>query len=84
MFGYASPKSSFTNKSKPPEQFTPEELKEECLARARVSKYVHPHFLALAEKCITSTAFLHSVKKCEVLRPWDSSSVTLIGDAVFK
>jgi len=83
MFGYASPKGNFINKSKAPEELTPAELKEECLARARVSKHIHPHFLGLAERCVAASAYLHSVKKCEVLKPWDSPSVTLIGDAVF-
>lgn len=84
MYGYGSPASAFINKTKRPEEFTPEELKTEIIARSKTDRNVHPNFLQLAEMCLTSTAYLHMVKKCDSVKPWDSTSVTLIGDAVFK
>ncbi|KAF7950686.1 uncharacterized protein EAE97_002238 [Botrytis byssoidea] len=83
MYGYGSPASAFINQSKPPEEFTPVELKTEIIARSKTDRNVHPNFLQLAEMCLTSTAYLHMVKKCDSVKPWDSTNVTLIGDAVF-
>ncbi|TEY40383.1 hypothetical protein BOTCAL_0434g00070 [Botryotinia calthae] len=83
MYGYGSPASAFINKTKRPEEFTPAELKTEIIARSKTDRNVHPNFLKLAEMCLTSTAYLHMVKKCDSVKPWDSTSVTLIGDAVF-
>ncbi|TGO86655.1 hypothetical protein BPOR_0286g00050 [Botrytis porri] len=83
MYGYGSPASAFINKTKPPEEFTPVELKTEIIARSKTDRNVHPNFLQLAEMCLTNTAYLHMVKKCDSVKPWDSTSVTLIGDAVF-
>lgn len=84
MYGYGSPASAFINKTKPPENLTPEELKAEIINRSKVDRNIHPNFLKLAEMCLTKTAYLHMVKKCDSVKPWDSTSVTLIGDAVFK
>jgi 2-polyprenyl-6-methoxyphenol hydroxylase-like FAD-dependent oxidoreductase len=84
MYGYGSPISAFINKSKPPEEFTPEELKTEVIARSKTDRNIHPNFHQLAEMCLTKTAYLHMVKKCDSVKPWDSTNVTLIGDAVFK
>ncbi|PQE32202.1 FAD-dependent monooxygenase protein [Rutstroemia sp. NJR-2017a WRK4] len=83
MYGYGGSTSAFINKSKPPEQFTPEELKTEVIARSRTDRNIHPNFHQLAEMCLTKTAYLHMVKKCDSVKPWDSTNVTLIGDAVF-
>ncbi|KAG4032441.1 hypothetical protein MFRU_007g03440 [Monilinia fructicola] len=83
MYGYGSPASAFINKTKPPENLTPEELKAEIINRSKVDRNIHPNFLKLAEMCLTKTAYLHMVKKCDSVKPWDSTSVTLIGDAVF-
>ncbi|KAB8291174.1 hypothetical protein EYC80_009862 [Monilinia laxa] len=83
MYGYGSPASAFINQTKPPEKLTPEELKAEIINRSKVDRNIHPNFLKLAEMCLTKTAYLHMVKKCDSVKPWDSTSVTLIGDAVF-
>ncbi|KAM3075761.1 hypothetical protein ACMFMG_007887 [Clarireedia jacksonii] len=83
MYGYGSSISSFINKSKRPEDFTPEELKAEVIARAKTDRNIHPNFHQLAEMCLTKTAYLHMEKKCDSVKPWDSTNVTLIGDAVF-
>ncbi|KAI9644977.1 hypothetical protein NHQ30_007012 [Ciborinia camelliae] len=83
MYGYGSPAGGFTNKTKPPEELTPAELKTEIITRSKTDRNIHPNFLQLAEMCLTNTVYLHMVKKCDSVKPWDSTSVTLIGDAVF-
>lgn len=84
MYGYGSPLSEFSNRSKPPDKLTPLELKEECLARVRSDPTIDPKFIALTEHCVVNTAYVHVVKECQAIKKWDSGSVTLIGDAVFK
>ncbi|KAH6714315.1 hypothetical protein BKA61DRAFT_551754 [Leptodontidium sp. MPI-SDFR-AT-0119] len=84
MFGYGSPVSRFVNRRCAPQNLTKQELKNEVVARSRAEKKMHHTFLALVEKCLVETAFVHVVKKCEAIRPWSDDQVTLIGDAVFK
>lgn len=84
MFGYGSPCNEFINKSKPISKLTSEELKEECILRARSDPKIHPNFVTLAEQCIINTAYVHVVKDCQAIKKWNSDSVTLIGDSVFK
>lgn len=84
MFGYGSPVDEFLNKGQPPGKFSAEELKEECIARIRAVPNVDPKFVALAEKCIINTAYVHIVRDCQAVKRWDTGSVTLIGDSVFK
>lgn len=84
MFGYGSPVDEFLNKKKPPGKLSPEELKEECIARVRLIPNADPKFLALAEKCVINTAYVHVVRDCQAVKRWDTNRVTLIGDAVFK
>jgi hypothetical protein len=84
MFGYGSPAAEFSNRTKPPDKLTSTELKAECLARVRSDPNIGPKFIALAEHCIINTAYVHTVKDCQAIKKWDTSSVTLIGDAVFK
>lgn len=83
MFGYGSPVDEFLNKKKPPGKLLPEELKEECIARVRLIPNADPKFLALAESCVINTAYVHVVRDCQAVKRWDTSPVTLIGDAVF-
>lgn len=83
MFGYASPITEFADKSKPPQKMTSAELKEECIARAKLDWRLHPDFKNLAEKCILNTAYVHMVKNAKAIKPWTSDNVTLVGDAVF-
>jgi hypothetical protein len=84
MFGYGSPVSQFINRRCPPAELSNEELKEEILLRTKSEKNMHPNFVALAEKCLVDTAYVHVVKKCDVVSAWNDGQVTLIGDAVFK
>lgn len=84
MFGYGSAVSRFVNRRCAPQNLSKQELKDEVVARSRAEKKMHHTFLALAEKCLVETAFVHVVKKCEAIRPWNDDQVTLIGDAVFK
>jgi hypothetical protein len=84
MFGYGSPVGDFLNKEKPPGKFSPEELKEECIARIGLVPNADPRFIALAEKCPINTAYVHVVRDCQAVKRWDTNCVTLIGDAVFK
>jgi hypothetical protein len=84
MYGYGSPLHEFSNRSKPPDKLTPLELKEECLARVRSDPKIDPKFVALTEHCIINTAYVHVVKECQTIKKWETNSVTLIGDAVFK
>ncbi|KAI9832019.1 MAG: hypothetical protein M1819_004563 [Sarea resinae] len=82
MIGFGGPLASFMNRTKFPEDFTSVELKEECLAR--VNSYpVHPKLKRLAELCLTESAYVNVIRDCEVIRPWKSKSITLIGDALF-
>lgn len=83
MFGYGSPISEFVNKSKPPQTFSSEELKQEVIARAKNDPKVHPDFLILAEKCVVNTAYIHMVRNIKAIKPWSANNVTLVGDAVF-
>lgn len=84
MFGYGSPVNEFLNKETPPGKLSPEELKEECIARVRSVPNVDPKFVALAEKCLINTAYVHVVRDCQAVKRWDTGCVTLVGDAVFK
>lgn len=84
MFGYGSPVDEFCNKSKLPQHLTSEELKTECIARAKSDPKIHPDFLKLTEKCIINTAYIHLARNTKAVKPWRSNCVTLIGDAVFK
>ncbi|KAF4636347.1 hypothetical protein G7Y89_g1739 [Cudoniella acicularis] len=82
-FGYGGPRSEFLNQSKPISKLSSEELKLECIMRARGNPNIHPNFVALAEQCIINTAYVHVVKDCQAIKRWNTDSVTLIGDSVF-
>jgi hypothetical protein len=84
MFGYGSPVDGFLNKEKAPGKLSCEELKQECIARIRAVPNVDPKFIDLAEKCVINTAYVHIVRDCQAVKRWETDSVTLIGDAVFK
>jgi hypothetical protein len=83
-FGYGSPINEFLNRLKPPGKLSPAELKEECIAQVKSVPNVDPKFIALAEKCLINTAYVHVMKDCQAVKSWDTSCATLIGDAVFK
>lgn len=84
MFGYGSPINQFCNQSKPPHKLTSEELKTEVITRVKLDPKLHPDFLTLAEKCLINTAYVHMVRDAKAVKSWNSSCVTLLGDAVFK
>ncbi|KAH8602811.1 hypothetical protein B0O99DRAFT_604380 [Bisporella sp. PMI_857] len=83
MFGYGSPIGRFRNQSKAPDKLSSEELRQECIDRAKAEPNMHPDFVTMAEKCILNTAYIHMVRDTKAIKPWSSDCVTLIGDAVF-
>ncbi len=84
MIGYGSPINEFTSKSKTLVKLSSLELKKECLERVQADPNIDPRFVALTEHCLPNTSFIHIVRDCHAIKKWDSSSVTLIGDAVLK
>ena len=84
MYGYGSPLHEFSNRTKHPTKMSPTELKEECLARVRADKAMDPRIVELTERCLVNTAWVHLVRDSQAVKKWDSGTVTLVGDAVFK
>lgn len=84
MYGYGSPIHEFNNQSKAPNMLSSVELKAECLARVRSDPNMDPRFVALTELCVVNSAYVHTVRDCQAVKRWDTSCVTLVGDAVFK
>lgn len=84
MYGYGSPRHEFSNKSKPASKMTGQELKEECLARVHADPGIDPRLVQLTELCLADTAYVHSVRDCQVVKRWDTGNITLVGDSVFK
>ncbi|KAL5320592.1 hypothetical protein ACEPPN_011402 [Leptodophora sp. 'Broadleaf-Isolate-01'] len=83
MYGYGSPIHEFNNQSKAPNMLSSVELKAECLARVRSDPNMDPRFVALTELCVVNSAYVHTVRDCQAVKRWDTSCVTLVGDAVF-
>lgn len=82
MLGAGSPVSNFHNRRCTPNCLTPAELKAELIERTS-KPGIHPRFAELAQAACTDTAYVQTVRKSEVIRPWTSQTVTLLGDAVF-
>jgi len=82
MFGYGSPIESFVNKSKPPNELSPFELKEECIARGKAAG-LNENLIKLMEMCVLNSAYVNMAKEYKAVKPWDDGAVTLLGDAVF-
>ncbi|KAF5625331.1 monooxygenase FAD-binding protein [Fusarium tjaetaba] len=78
MFGLGCYTNEFENQSKHPDEMTPEELKDECLARA---KNWNPLLRALIALSVPSSVFVSHVKTQDPIKPWESGRVTLLGDA---
>ncbi|KAF5252702.1 hypothetical protein FANTH_2329 [Fusarium anthophilum] len=78
MFGLGCYTNEFENQSKHPDEMTPEELKDECLARAR---NWNPLLRALIALSVPSSVFVSHVKTQDPIKPWESGRVTLLGDA---
>jgi hypothetical protein len=82
MLGAGSPASNFHNRRCPPHDLTPAELKAELIERTSTPG-IHSRFAELAQAACTNAAYVNTVCKSEVIRPWTSQTVTLLGDAVF-
>ncbi|KFX99556.1 hypothetical protein O988_03791 [Pseudogymnoascus sp. VKM F-3808] len=82
MFVAGSQISNFCNRRCMPNCLTSAELKAELIERTS-KPGIHPRFAELAQMVCTDTAYVSTVYKCKVIRPWASQTVTLLGDAVF-
>ncbi|KPM45183.1 hypothetical protein AK830_g1404 [Neonectria ditissima] len=78
MFGLGCYTNEFVDQSKHPDEMTPEELKAECLARA---KNWNPLLRALIKLSVPSSVFVSHVKTQDLIEPWKTGRVTLLGDA---
>jgi 2-polyprenyl-6-methoxyphenol hydroxylase-like FAD-dependent oxidoreductase len=83
MVGFGSRLGNFINRSKPPTEMSPMELKAECIARVHEHP-THPSIKALVELIVTDSCYTNIFRMVEVPRAWDSDRVTLVGDAAFK
>ncbi|KAH7364550.1 hypothetical protein BKA65DRAFT_140569 [Rhexocercosporidium sp. MPI-PUGE-AT-0058] len=83
MYGYGSPTHEFSNQSKAPNMLSSLELKAECLARVRSDPNMDPRFVALTELCVVNSAYVHMVRDFQAVKRWNTSAITLVGDAVF-
>lgn len=81
MLGMGSYTNEFVNQSKHPDEMTPEELKDECLNRARGW---HPLLRALLAISVPSTVFLSHIKTQDPIEPWETGPVTILGDAAHR
>ncbi|OBU00795.1 hypothetical protein VE01_01138 [Pseudogymnoascus verrucosus] len=81
-FGAGSPVSNFDNRRCAPNNLRPAELKAEVISRTSKTG-IHPRFAMLAQMACIDTAHVFLVQKCDVVHPWASPNVTLLGDAVF-
>jgi len=84
MVGFGSELQHYHNKSKEPEQFTSEELRQEVQTRVHGYKHIDPLFVELADKVILDSAYSNILKLVEQPKPWDNPYVTLLGDATMK
>ncbi|RYP58670.1 hypothetical protein DL769_008846 [Monosporascus sp. CRB-8-3] len=81
MAGFGSELRHYHNKSKNPEQFTSEELRDEVRTRLHGYKKVDPLFVEMADKVVLDSAYSNILKLVEQPKPWDNPCVTLLGDA---
>ncbi|KAH6681438.1 hypothetical protein B0J14DRAFT_470174 [Halenospora varia] len=78
MVGLGCYTNEFVDQSKHPDEMTPEELKDDCLARAR---NWNPLFKALIANTVPESVFVSHIKTQHRFKPWESENVTLLGDA---
>ncbi|KAI2631942.1 hypothetical protein GGR54DRAFT_7315 [Hypoxylon sp. NC1633] len=78
MLGLGCYTNEFVNQSKHPDEMTPEELKDECIARARNWS---PLLRALIALAVPSSVFVSHVKTQDPIQPWETGRVTILGDA---
>ena len=82
MCGVGCLTEDFLNKTKRPEEMTPDELKAECLERAR---NWHPTFRNLVSLAIPSSVYMAHIKTQDPIKPWaNGGRVTLLGDAAHR
>ncbi|RGP78931.1 hypothetical protein FLONG3_2836 [Fusarium longipes] len=82
MVGFGSRLIDFADQSKSPAEMSPHELKAECISRVNAHP-THPSIKALVELIVTDSAYANVFRMVDVSESWDSSNVTLVGDATF-
>ncbi|KAH8701068.1 hypothetical protein BGW36DRAFT_375518 [Talaromyces proteolyticus] len=78
MVGMGCYTNEFFNQDKHPDELTPEELKDECLNRARGW---HPLLQALIAITVPNSVFVSHIKTQDPIEPWKTGQVTILGDA---
>lgn len=81
MYSLSCYTNEFINQSKYPDEMSPEELKDDCLARAQ---YWHPLFKSLIALAVAESVVVSHVKTQHKIKPWVSRNVTLLGDAAHR
>lgn len=81
MLGLGCYTDEFVHQSKHPDEMTPEELKDECLAR---EKDWNPLLRELIMLCVPSSVYVSHVKTQDPIEPWETGTVTLLGDAAHR
>ncbi|TQV96694.1 FAD binding domain-containing protein [Cordyceps javanica] len=81
MIGLGCYTNEFHNKTKSPDQMTAEELKDECLSRARDW---HPLLKSLIAITVPSSVFISYLRTQELITPWHTGRVTILGDAAHR
>ncbi|KZF20981.1 FAD/NAD(P)-binding domain-containing protein [Xylona heveae TC161] len=78
MLGMGCYTNEFFNQSKHPDAMTPEELKDECLARAQ---HWHPLLRSLIAISVPKSVYVSHIKTQDPIDPWETGKVTIMGDA---
>lgn len=81
MCGLGCYTNEFLNQAKHPDDMTPEELKEECMARVQTW---HPLYRALVALAVPQSVYMAHIKTQDRFQPWASGPVTLLGDAAHR
>lgn len=81
MIGMGCYTSEFVNQSKHPDEMTPEELKDECISRARGW---HPLLQSILAIMIPRTVYISHIKTQDQIEPWKTGRVTILGDAAHR
>ncbi|KAL9107658.1 MAG: hypothetical protein Q9227_007465 [Pyrenula ochraceoflavens] len=81
MCGLGCYTNEFVDQSKHPDEMTPEELKDECLAR--MSDW-HPIFRSLVAITVPESVFKAHIKTTVPYDHWGTGPVTILGDAAHR
>ena len=81
MCGLGCYTDEFVDQTKHPDDMTPEELKDECLAR---TVDWHPLFRSLVAITIPQSFFMAHIKTHTPYAPWNTGPVTMLGDAAHR